>query len=119
MGGALRFQDRIFLGYAGKENPADPAGSLISDITHPIMGPTETDYDAWLSYRRQISEKIMMRLQLNVRNLFSRDELVPFRAQQADVYSKYAAFDHYKDSGYMLYRIAAPRTITFRATLEF
>lgn len=119
VGGAVRFQDRIFLGYGGKTNPADPTGSLISDITQPIMGPTQTDYDAWLSYRVELSNKIVMRLQLNIRNLFTNDELVPFRAQQADVYSKYAAFDHYKDSGYMLYRIAAPRTISLKATFEF
>ncbi len=120
VGGGLRFQDEIFLGYRGKTNPADPTGSLIADVTQPIMGPTETDFDVWLSYRRPIfDDKVMMRIQLNVRNLFSGDELIPIRAQQTEVYSKYSAFDHYADAGYQVYRIAAPRTIQLRATFEF
>ncbi|HRE84217.1 MAG TPA: TonB-dependent receptor plug domain-containing protein [Opitutaceae bacterium] len=119
VGGAVRFQDRVFLGYAGKVNPADPAGSLISDVSRPIMGPTETDYDAWISYRRPLGDKMMLKLQLNVRNLFSKDELIPFRAQQAPIYEAYAAFDHYKATDYQIFRIAAPRTISLRATLEF
>jgi hypothetical protein len=115
----MRFQDKIFLGYAGKVNPADPTGAYISDVSSPIMGPTETDFDVWISYKRMLTEKILLKLQLNVRNVFSGDELVPIRAQQADIYSQYSAFDHYKASGYMLYRIAPPRTITMRATFEF
>jgi outer membrane receptor protein involved in Fe transport len=119
VGGAIRFQDKIFLGYAGKENPADRAGSLISDVTRPIFGPTETDYDAWISYRRPLGERMALRLQLNVRNVFAKDELIPIRAQPADLYSKYSAFDHYRDTNYQIFRIGAPRTITLRATLEF
>ncbi len=120
VGGAVRFQDRIFLGYAGKENPANPTGSLIADVTSPIMGPTETDYDAWISYRRPIfKDRVRLTLQLNVRNVFANDELIPVVAQQADIYSKYSAFDHYKPYGYMVYRIGAPRTIQLRATFTF
>jgi hypothetical protein len=120
VGGGVRFQDRIFLGYRGKTNPADPGGSLIADVTQPIMGPTETDYDFWISYRRPIfDDRVMMRIQLNVRNVFSDNELVPIRAQQSDVYSQYSAFDHYAASDYRLYRIAAPRRIQLRATFTF
>ncbi len=119
VGGAARFQDRVFLGYAGKENPADPAGSLISDVTKPIMGPTQTDYDAWISYRRPVRWGMILKVQLNIRNIFAKDELIPFRAQQAALYEQYAAFDHYKASNYMIYRIGAPRTISLRATIEF
>lgn len=120
VGGAMRFQDRIFLGYLGRINPADPAGSLISDPTKPIMGPTEADFDCWASYRRRIfSDKVSLKLQLNIRNVFTNEELVPIRAQQADVYSKYPAFDHYKSTNYQLYRIAAPRTIQLTATFGF
>jgi hypothetical protein len=120
LGGGVRFQDRIFLGYAGKVNPANPTGSLIADPTKPIMGPTETDFDLWASYRRRIlGDKVSLRLQLNVRNVFAEDELVPIRAQQADIYSAYSAFDHYKGTNYQLFRIAAPRTIQLTATFGF
>lgn len=120
VGGTMRFQDRIFLGYLGRINPADPAGSLIADPRKPIMGPTETDYDCWASYRRRIfGDKVSLKLQLNIRNVFTNDELVPIRAQQADVYSKYPAFDQYKSTNYQLFRIAAPRTIQLTATFGF
>ena len=119
VGGAVRFQDRIFLGYAGKVNPADPGGSLIADVTKPLMGPTETNYDMWVSYQRRLNAQFLLKLQLNIRNIFTEDELVPIRAQPADIYSQYSAFDHYKASDYRIYRIAAPRTISLRATLEF
>lgn len=120
VGGAVRYQSEIFLGYLGKPNPADANGSYISDVTKPIYGPTETDYDVWLSYQRKVfSDKVLMKLQLNVRNLFAGNDLIPVQAQQVDVYSQYAAFDHYKSTGYQLYRIAAPRTISLRATFNF
>ena len=120
VGGGARFQDRIFLGYQGKTNPADPGGALIADPTQPIMGPTETEFDFWTSYRTRIfSDKVSLKLQLNIRNAFTNDELIPIRAQQADVYSKYAAFDHYKATNYQLHRIAAPRVIQLTATFGF
>ena len=119
-GGGVRFQDRIFLGYLGRTNPADPTGSLIADATKPIMGPTETDFDFWISYRRRIlNDRVALKVQLNVRNVFNDDEMIPIQAQQADVYSQYPAFDHYKSTGYRLYRIAAPRTFQLRATFGF
>ena len=59
------------------------------------------------------------KLQLNIRNAFTNDKLIPIRSQPVDVYSQYPAFDGYKASGYMLYRIAAPRTIELRSTFEF
>lgn len=120
VGGGVRFQDRVFLGYQGKTNPADPAGALIADPTKPIMGPTETNYDFWASYRRRIfADKVSLKLQLNIRNAFVNDKLRPIRAQQAEVYSKYPAFDHYKGVNYQLFRIAAPRTIQLTATFGF
>jgi outer membrane receptor protein involved in Fe transport len=120
VGGGVRFQDKIFLGYLGKQNPADPNGSLIADPSKPILGPTETDYDFWISYRRRLwDDKVALKLQLNVRNVFASDDMIPIQAQQADVYSQYSAFDHYKGTNYQLFRIAAPRTIQLRATFEF
>jgi hypothetical protein len=93
---------------------------LIADPTKPIMGPTETEYDFWASYRRRLfADKVSLKLQLNIRNAFTNEDLIPIRAQQADVYSKYPAFDHYKTTNYQLYRIAAPRTIQLTATFGF
>lgn len=120
LGGGTRFQDRPFLGYSGKANPADPTGPLIADVAKPLYGPTQTDFDFWISYERLLfAKKVSMKLQLNIRNAFTHNELIPIKAQQADLYSDYAAFDHYEATGYQLYRIAAPRTLELRATFKF
>jgi outer membrane receptor protein involved in Fe transport len=120
VGGGVRFQDKPFIGYYGKQNPADPAGPLIADVTKPMFGPTTTDFDFWVSYTRLIlSDKVRMKLQLNLRNAFTHNELIPIKAQQTDLYSTVSAFDHYAATDYRLYRIAAPRTVQLRATFEF
>jgi len=119
-GGGVRYQDNVFIGYRGKPNPANPAGSYIADITKPQFGPSELEFDFWLSYQRRVfSDRVLWKLQLNVRNAFTNDELIPIQAQQVDIYSKYPAFDANKASGYRLYRIAAPRTIELRSTFKF
>jgi hypothetical protein len=120
VGGGVRFQDHVFLGYKGKPNPGNPGGTYIADITQPQFGPTQTDFDFWVSYQRKIyHDKVLMKLQLNIRNAFTGDKLIPIQAQQVDDYSKYSAFDSYASTGYMLYRIAAPRTIELRSTFNF
>ncbi len=120
VGGGVRYQDHVFLGYLGKVNPANPSGAYIDDITKPTYGPSETDFDFWISYQRRVfNDKVRWKLQLNIRNAFTNDKLIPIRSQPVDVYSQYPAFDGYKASGYMLYRIAAPRTIELRSTFEF
>ena len=81
--------------------------------------PSYTFWNAMFGYRGETSDGRTWRVGLNIQNVFANDELVPIRAQPADLYSQYAAFDHYKPYDYMLYRIGAPRTISLRATLEF
>jgi hypothetical protein len=120
VGGGVRYQDEVFLGYLGKPNPANPTGPYIADVSKPVMGPTETDFDFWFSYHRRVfNDKALMKVQLNIRNAFTDDELVPMKAQQVDAYSKYPAFDGHKATDYMLYRIAPPRTIELRTTFVF
>ena len=119
VGGGIRFQDNVFLGYSGKPNPSLPT-TYIADVKKPQFGPSETEFDFWSSYERRIlNDKVLWKLQLNIRNAFTNDELIPIQAQLVDVYSKYPAFDGYKASGYRLYRIAAPRTIELRSTFKF
>ena len=119
VGGGIRFQDNVFIGYAGKPNPSLPT-TYITDIKKPQFGPSETEFDFWTSYERRIlNDKVLWKLQLNIRNAFTNEKLIPIQAQLVDIYSKYAAFDAYKASGYMLYRIASPRTIELRSTFKF
>lgn len=89
VGAGVRWLDKAALGYPIANFRADltpvPAGAAalpsdirISDVRHPFYGPSETRYDGWLSYQRKIVHgKYGLKLQLNVRNLFTTDQLVP------------------------------------------
>jgi outer membrane receptor protein involved in Fe transport len=88
-GAGVRWLDKAALGYPVASFRADltpvPAGTpalpsdiRISDVRHPYYGPAETRYDAWLSYQTKLLRgKYGLKVQLNVRNLFTHDELVP------------------------------------------
>jgi hypothetical protein len=85
----VRWLDKAALGYPVASFRADltpvPAGAAslpsdirISDVRHPYYGPTETRYDAWLSYSTKILQgKYGFKMQFNVRNLLTNNELVP------------------------------------------
>lgn len=45
--------------------------------------------------------------------------MIPVQAQQTGDYANYPAFDSHAPYGYMLYRIASPRTIELRSTFNF
>ena len=89
VGSGVRWQDKAAVGFPVVSLRADltpvPAGGpalasdvRVSDVRHPFYGPTDTRYDAWLSYQTKIMKgKIGVKMQLNVRNLFTHNELVP------------------------------------------
>lgn len=89
VGAGLRWLDKAALGYPVASFRADltpvPAGAAalpsdlrISDVRHPYYGPSEARYDAWFSYQTKIlRRKYGLKVQLNVRNLLTRNELVP------------------------------------------
>ncbi len=78
IGGAARWEDRSIIGYYPKFN-AD-ANSWVIDLSKPIMGPTEINYDAWISYERAIGRGLTWSIQLNVYDLFAKGTLIPTKA---------------------------------------
>lgn len=52
----------------------------MTDASNPIYGPSETDIDAWIGYQRVLKNGIDWSIQLNVRNLFADDDLIPIQA---------------------------------------
>lgn len=69
IGGALRWQDKVGIGYPTRRN-ADT--SVAIDIAHPYYAPPETNVDAWVSYGRELwKDRIKWKVQLNVRNLIA------------------------------------------------
>lgn len=75
IGGAVRWQDRSTIGYYPKFNAV--ANSWVIDLDKPIKGPTETNYDMWISYERRLTKKVRWSVQLNVNDLFAKDTLIP------------------------------------------
>ncbi len=78
VGGSYRWEDDIVIGYPAIRN-AD--GTASYDIDNPYHGPTEDFVDVWIGYSRPINDKIDWRIQLNVRNLFAEDKLIPLSTQ--------------------------------------
>jgi outer membrane receptor for ferric coprogen and ferric-rhodotorulic acid len=79
IGGAARWQDRVAIGFPVKKNEI---GSWVYDVTRPIYGSDEINYDAWLRYgRRILNDKIRWSVQLNVRDLYGPGELIAVTAQ--------------------------------------
>jgi outer membrane receptor protein involved in Fe transport len=74
LGAAYRWQDKVGIGYPVKAN-----GTF--DMNKPFYGPSEDAVDLWLSYEHKVTKKIDWRIQLNVRNAFAKDGLIPITVQ--------------------------------------
>ena len=78
VGGSYRWQDEVVIGY-----PVIPgtAGQASFDLSKPYYGPAEDAIDLWVTYERKLTAKINWRIQLNVRNAFSDEGLIPISVQ--------------------------------------
>jgi len=83
IGGAYRWQDKVVIGYPvlNSTDPLDDTSIPSYDIANPYYGPTESDMDLWVGYERDLNESVRWRIQLNVRNAFSDNSLIPITAQ--------------------------------------
>lgn len=80
VGVGYRWQDDIVIGY--RPVAGATASDISFDIANPYRGPTESNIDAWIGYgRRNIWKGIDWRIQLNVRNLFEGEDLIPITTQ--------------------------------------
>ncbi len=115
VGAGVRWQDKAAIGFpvATFESDLSPSDGIpefsdlrISDVRNPYYGPTETRYDAWVSYStRLFRDRVPVKFQLNVRNLFTQDELVPVVANP--------------DGSIPVWSIAEGRKFTFSAKFTF
>lgn len=83
VGGAYRWQDEVGIGYRnGTASEADlgvvGVGELgISDVTQPILGPSEQNMDLWFAHSRKIlNDSVDWKIQLNIRNVLDNDDLI-------------------------------------------
>jgi hypothetical protein len=117
VGGGIRYQSAPIIGFL---NETRPNGGRVADVDSPIEGPSETNYDLWIGYQRMIfDDKVNWKLQLNIRNAFTGDELIPIYGQANNNYSKVPQFSEHAATNYMNFRIAPPRLVELRSTFEF
>jgi hypothetical protein len=78
VGASYRWQDKVVIGY-----PVIPGanGQASFDLTKPYYGPAEGNTDLWASYERKILKKYGWKIQLNVRNAFDKEGLIPISVQ--------------------------------------
>ncbi len=103
IGGALRWQDKSIIGFYPKWR--EDINVWIDNLDAPIYSDALTNVDAWITYKRKLTDKVDWRLQLNVRNLFNDDELVPTSANP--------------DGTFRTYRISAGRSWELTSRFEF
>lgn len=78
VGAAYRWQDKVVIGYPVSNNSA---GQASYDLSKPYYGPSEGGADFWASYERKLTDKVRWKIQLNVRNAFERNGLIPITVQ--------------------------------------
>jgi len=78
VGGSYRWQDKVVIGY-----PVLPGtgGQASFDLGNPYYGPAENAVDLWTNYERKLTPKIGWKIQLNIRNAFAKDGLIPISVE--------------------------------------
>lgn len=110
VGGAVRWQDRIAIGYPVIN---DPVLGLVTDIRNPFMGASESSFDGWVNYQHKLWRgKVGWKIQLNVRNLLDDNRLIPVKANPVAI-GDLKAFD------VAAYRIGAGRTWELTSSFSF
>ncbi len=107
VGASYRWTQARTIGFLSKST-MDPISNTpidVADLTRPVSGESEKAVDLWIGYQRKIYKDLNWRIQLNIRNVFAKDKLIPNTIQP--------------DGSVATYRIAEPRTITLTNTLEF
>lgn len=102
VGGALRWQDKAAIGYPLIVNTD---GKLVSDVSNPHFAPKELNGDIWVSYRRQLRNRILWTARLTMRNTVRDRDLIPISTQP--------------DGSYAQVRVAPPLSVEIRNAFEF
>ena len=104
VGGGYRWEDKVIVGYPVLD-AATINDSRSFDLNHPYKGPTTDAVDLWIGYTRKLSRKLEWHVQLNARNLFGKDKLIPITVQP--------------DGTLAAGRIPEPTTYTLTNTFSF
>jgi hypothetical protein len=103
VGSGVRYESDIVIGY--KPIPGATASKISFDLSNPYKGPAEINFDFWVGYGRRVWRNIDWSIQLNVRNAFVGNELIPLTVQP--------------DGSPAAYRIKPPQTWQLTNTFKF
>jgi hypothetical protein len=103
VGTGIRYESSIVIGYAPL--PGANPGDISFDIANPYKGPADTNFDFWVGYSHRVWRNIDWNIQLNVRNAFVGNELVPISTEP--------------DGTPAAYRIRPPQTWQLTNTFKF
>jgi hypothetical protein len=78
VGGAYRWEDKIIIGYPVL---AKSATEYTFDLASPYYGPSEDAIDLWVGYERKLTDRVNWKIQLNIRNAFADDGVIPISVQ--------------------------------------
>ncbi|MBK1877232.1 TonB-dependent receptor plug domain-containing protein [Pelagicoccus mobilis] len=116
LGAGLRWQDAPAIGYEIKGDPTVPGG-LYQDPNSPVFGDESFFTDVWVSYPVEIGET-KVKLQLNVKNLFDDNILLPVHRNPVEAFEgTYAAESIGTHSD--IYRLYGGREVFLTATFDF
>lgn len=78
VGGGYRWQDEVIIGYPVVAVDED---TFTFDLSNPYRGPSEDAVDLWIGYERALTDTVDWQIQLNVRNAFADEGLIPISVQ--------------------------------------
>ena len=81
IGGTYRWEDKVAIGYPSVMTNVNGVDLESVDVTRPYYGPSSDTVNLWLGYARPITRDIRWRIQLNVSNVFGKNELIPVSVQ--------------------------------------
>jgi hypothetical protein len=71
VGGAYRWQSKVEIGY-----PLNTTTG-VDNLANPYYGPSLGSLDLWVSYDRKVTKHVDWKIQLNIRNAFANNGLIP------------------------------------------
>lgn len=112
VGGSVRWASNAVAGYYGLIDPSTyshptptTANITYPDLARPIYTPAETNVDLFVSYTRKLTDKVRMKVQLNVRDVTESGKLI--------------ATQFNPDGSAAGYRIIDPRTWFVTTSFDF
>ena len=101
LGGGYRWEDRLGIGFGVSP---DQFGGYALDPNKPFWGPKQDFLDLFFRSQYQLSDKYGLTVQLNIKDVFDNNDLVPIFANPDST---------------KIYRFLPGRLITLSGTLEF